>query len=92
VFDDHKHVAEVEGGRDDDTEVACDHRLGMMWHKGSSMLERKEVIPTMVQTRGHILAHRGRRDAQAQLEHGFVGDAPLAPRRVVLSHTADKRL
>jgi hypothetical protein len=41
---------------------------------------------------GHIFAHGSWRDPQTEFEQEFIGDAFLAPRRVLQSHAADQCL
>src|SRR5262245_32541438 len=47
---------------------------------------------TVVPVLRHVLPYGPRRHPQAQFEQQFIGNALLAPGRVVVSHLADERL
>jgi hypothetical protein len=60
VFHEHKNVEETKRRCHHDTEVACDNSLRMIPHKGPPVFGRHACGTPMVQTLGHILAHRAR--------------------------------
>jgi hypothetical protein len=64
----------------------------MVTQEGVPALHRHALAWSSVETRGHILADRARRDLQAEFEPQFVGDAPLAPGEVLTRHLADESL
>jgi hypothetical protein len=64
----------------------------MIAHERAPALRRHTVARSSVETRRHVLADSTRRDPQAEFEAQFVGDAPLAPCKIVARHLTDERL
>ena len=60
MVNDDEHIKAAERGGDDDTEVAGDHRVGMVAHKRPPALRRHASAWTPVHTCGHVLADRPR--------------------------------
>jgi hypothetical protein len=57
MFHHDKDVEQAKGGRDYDTEVTCDDRLGMIAHKGAPVLRGRAFASTMVHAPRHVFAH-----------------------------------
>ena len=56
MFHHDKDVEQAKGGRDHDTEVARDDRLGMIADKSAPVLQSRALASTSIQAFGHILA------------------------------------
>jgi hypothetical protein len=64
----------------------------MITYKGPPALALHALAWTMVKALWHTLADRTRRNPQAEVEPKLVGDASLAPRRIVSRHLTDEPL
>jgi hypothetical protein len=89
VLDHHEHVEQSERGRHDQEEIAGNDALGMQAQ------ERRppQVAPRSVwRATGQILPHGSWRNLNSQLQQKLIGNAFLAPRRVLVRHAADQSL
>ena len=82
MLDDHKHIEHAEGRCDHHTEVTCHDASGVIADKRGPALRQAAFVWTAYAVVRHVLAHCSRRDAQAEFEQEFVGDAFLTPDRI----------
>src|SRR5450759_3383712 len=89
VLDDNEYVEHAERGGHDDQEITGDDSLGV---------QAQKCRPPQVASwpagwaTGKICPHRARRYLNSEFQKKLIGDAFLAPRRVLASHAADQRL
>jgi len=83
----HRHIEQSKCRRDRYEEVTGDDRARVIAQKSR---------PTLIAARAtrrslrHVLAHRPRRDPQAELQQQFIGDAFFAPDWVLGRHAPDQ--
>ncbi len=84
---DHKDVEQTKRCRYRNEEIAGDDRLSVIAHK-----RRPPLIATWAtrRPRGHVFPYRARRNPDGNLEQKFIGNALLAPERVVRGHTSNQ--
>ena len=92
MFNDAKEIEEPEGRGDRPAAVTCDDALGVIAEKAGPALALTALARTFDTVVQHVCTHGSRRDLQAQLEQELVGDALLAPRRVLQGHASHERL
>jgi len=87
VFDNDQDVEQPKRRRHDDTKVTGQYGCRMIANKGGPAL-----ITTGLSARvfGHVLAYRAGRNLDPQLEQQLIGNALLAPGRIVSRHYADE--
>src|ERR1022692_1305714 len=89
VLDHNEYVEHPERGGHDDQEITGDDSLGV---------QAQECRPPQVASwparwaTGKIFPHCARRDLNSEFQKKLIGDAFLAPRRVLASHAADQSL
>ena len=74
MFNNHKHVEQVEGRRNRNTEVTRHNGLGMVAYKGPPALGLYAFAWTPVHVLRHILPHGAWRDPQAELQPQLIRD------------------
>ena len=87
MLNQHQDIEQSERRRDCQEEVAGDDRLGVIAHK-----RRPAMIATWTARRslGHVFTYRARRNPDSELEQELIGDAFLAPERVVRGHASNQ--
>ena len=87
-FHDHEDVKSAETGRDRDKEVACHDHLGVVADEGEPSLLR--IWFSSGASILQVFPNRSGRNPDAEFEFQFVGDAFLAPSRILGGHLSDQ--
>lgn len=89
MLDHNKQVQHAEGGGDDDREIARNDALGVQPQEGRPAQITSGPARWV---RQKLFAHGARRDLNAEFQKKLIGDAFLAPGRVLVPHASDQSL
>ena len=92
MLNDNKHIKHAEGRGDRYAKVTCHDAFGVIAKKSGPALRLAAFARTANTVIRHIFTHGSWRDLQAEFEQQLVGDAFLAPRRVLQGHPSNQRL
>ena len=87
-LNDYEHIEALKRRRDHGQEITGNDRLGVISHEDRPALIASWWSPRAF--RHALLANGTRRDLDAELEQEFIGDALLAPARIVARHCSDE--
>jgi hypothetical protein len=82
-FEHHKHIKQLEFGRDCHHEVTSDYRIGMIAHECRPVLGRSSSRSMIIPLRWPVLADGSRGHENGQLERELRRHSPLAPSRIL---------
>jgi hypothetical protein len=90
MLNDHKHVENAKRRRDHHAEVTCHNAFGLVADERGPALRGTAVAWTSHAVAWRIFVHGSRRDSQTKLQQQFVGNALLAPGRILQGHAANQ--
>src|SRR5450631_2837793 len=89
VFDHHEHVEQSERGGHDEQEIAGNDPPGM---QAQECRPAQAASRSAWRTTGQVFVYSSWRHLNSPLQQKLVGNAFLAPRRILIRHPADQSL